>query len=404
MGLALSGGVLASGMGSAASLVINSDHTDPAARESLAAVIEGFENTYPDIKVTWNRFATEGYKSSIRNFLAANPPDIVRWYAGNRMLPFVEAGLFADISDLWQQEEMSDAFPSMASSLTYQDKQWAVPYSYYPWGIYYRADIFEEQGITPPEDWQALLAASRQLKDNGITPFAIGSKALWPAAGWFDYINLRLNGYDFHMQLTRGEADYTDPRVKNVFDHWAELVKPGFYNQNHAALEWQDAVPLFAQGEAAMYLMGSFTVEVMKSAGLEEAQIGLMRFPTIDRDVADAVEAPTEMFATPANAPNPDSARKFLAYVARPDVQAEMNRIAGTLPANRHASVDDSPLTRQATALLSGVESVSQFYDRDVPPRMAKVGMQGFQEFMVRPDQQADILQRLDQMTRRLYR
>ena len=53
------------------------------------------------------------------------------------------------------------------------------------------------------------------MKENGVTPFTIGTKFLWTAAGVFDYLNLRTNGYDVHNALTAGEIKYTDPRIVN---------------------------------------------------------------------------------------------------------------------------------------------------------------------------------------------
>lgn len=46
----------------------------------------------------------EAYKTQIRNILSANPPDIAAWFSGNRMRPYVEAGLFEDVSDIWTGE------------------------------------------------------------------------------------------------------------------------------------------------------------------------------------------------------------------------------------------------------------------------------------------------------------
>ena len=266
----------------AGTLTINTDTSDPAPQKAFQYLIDSFQKANPDIKVKWNKFDHEGYKSAIRNFLTADAPDLANWYAGNRMAPFVKAGLFADVSDVWKDNGLDKQLKSALPSMTIDGKQWGVPYTYYQWGIYYRADIFKKEGIEPPKTWDELLAACKKLKADGITPFAIGTKPLWPAAGWFDYLDLRTNGYEFHMKLTSGEIKYTDPRVKKVFDHWAELVKPGYFVQNAAALDWQDAVPLFAQGKAAMYLMGNFAVDVMKNAGLKEDQIGFIKFPTID--------------------------------------------------------------------------------------------------------------------------
>ena len=46
--------------------------------------------------------------------------------------------------------------------------------------------------------------------------------------------------------------------------------------------------------------------------------------------------------------------------------------------------------------MLSAADGLAQFYDRDSSPEMAKVGMEGFQEFMVKPERIADIREKLD--------
>lgn len=51
-----------------------------------------------------------------------------------------------------------------------------------------------------------LVEACKTLRAADITPIAVGTKPLWPTGGWFDYLDLRTNGYDFHMKLTNGEV------------------------------------------------------------------------------------------------------------------------------------------------------------------------------------------------------
>ena len=43
------------------------------------------------------------------------------------------------------------------------------------------------------------------MQTDGITPIAFGDKDGWPAQGTFDILNLRLNGYDFHVGLMAGK-------------------------------------------------------------------------------------------------------------------------------------------------------------------------------------------------------
>ena len=46
---------------------------------------------------------------------------------------------------------------------------------------------------------------------------------------------------------------------------------------------------------------------------------------------------------------------------------------------------------------------IAQFFDRDAPAEMAKAGMEGFQEFMVKPERLDDILERLEKVRVRVY-
>jgi multiple sugar transport system substrate-binding protein len=391
------------GIAQAGNLVINTDASDPAPKAAFEALVKSFEAAHPDVKVKINTFDHEGFKTSIRNFLSAEPPDVVTWYAGNRMAPFVNAGLFEDVTALWAKEGLNEKLKSAAASMTINGKKWGVPYTYYQWGIYYRKDIFAKHGITPPKTWKELLDASAKLKANKVTPFAIGTKALWPTGGWFDYLNMRVNGYEFHMDLTAGKVPYTDKRVAAVFDRWDELVKPGYFLANHAAIDWQEAIPAFVKGEAAMYLMGNFAVDPMKKGGLTEAQLGFMQFPKIN-DVPMAEDAPMDTLHIPSKAKNKADAMKLLAHAAKADVQTEMNKILGQLPVNKDAKRPDDVYLRDGFSMLSNAYALGQFYDRDAPAEMAKAGMEGFQRYMVKPETRGEMLKRLEDVRQRVYK
>ncbi len=382
-------------------LIINTD-LDPDPLRAWTEAIDGFKAENPDIEVSWNNFDHEAYKTAIRNFLTVDggAPDIANWYAGNRMAPFVEAGLFEDVSDVWEENGLKDSLNSSLASMTIDGKQWGLPYTYYQWGIYYRKDIFADLGIAVPTNWDELMAAQDTLLANDITPFTIGTKYLWTAAGVFDYLNLRTNGYDFHMQLTSGKVAYTDPRVVKVFDLWEQMQ----FIDNHAALDWQQGLTPMVNGEAAMYVMGNFAVEPLRGAGLTNDQLGFMPFPEITAGIPRAEDAPTDTIHIPTKAQNKANARKFLAYMARADVQTQINAVMSQLPVNSDSIVSkDDPILVAGFELLSSASGLAQFYDRDAPAAMAKAGMEGFQEFMVKPERKERILERLEKARQRHY-
>ncbi len=385
-------------------LVITFDDMNPGPKAAFENAIAQFQKENPDINVIANNGDREEHKAAIRNFLIADAPDVTSWYPGNRMRPFVKAGLFEDVSDVWDANNFHEDLAAIKPTMTIGGKQWGVPYSYYQWGVYYRKDIFDENGLSEPTNWAEFKEVCAKLKSKGIAPITIGTKYLWTAAGVFDYINLRTNGYKVHNDLTAGKIKYTDPRIRKTFEYWAELVNAGYFLENHSSMSWQDAVVPFANGEAAMYVMGNFSVDAYKNAGLTYDQIDFFPFPEITPGVPRAEEAPADAFFIPTKAKNKSDAKKWLAFVARPDVQTEWNKTIGQLPINSKAKVADDKFIKQGFETLNSAAGLAQFYDRDAVAEMAAAGMEGFQEFMMKPDRLDKILKRLDKIQAKVYK
>ena len=387
-------------------LTIFSDMSNPAPRAVMEDMVARFGEMHPELEIELTTIDREAYKTQIRNFLTANAPDVANWYAGNRMAPYVNAGLFEDVSDLWEGD-LSEQLASTKGSMTMDGKQWGVPYTYYQWGVYYRKDIYDQFGLSEPADWEAFKANCQTLLDNGIKCFTIGTKFLWTAGGWFDYLNMRTNGFDYHMQLTAGEIPWTDDGVRQTFANWRELIDMGAFIDNHTAYSWQEALPFMVQGDAAAYLMGNFAVAPLREAGLTDDQLDYYQFPSIDPDVALAEDAPTDTFHIPSGAQNKEAAREFLKFVVSADNQTLINGgdALGQLPVNALSSVDDDKFLKEGFTTLSenSPGGIAQFFDRDAPAEMAKIAMEGFQEFMVRPENIDQILDRLTNAQERIY-
>ena len=403
--LALAAALLISGSAFAQQRVLRftTDNNDPAPKAAWEQLVADFEAENPDIDVQMNIMDREGYKTAIRNFLTTDPPDVANWYPANRMKPFVDAGLFMDISDVYKNNGLDTQLASTLPIVTQDGKQWMIPYTYYQWGIYYNKTVYDQVGATVPATWDEFIANCEKFKAAGIDCLTTGTSQLWPAAGIFDYLNLRTNGYEFHKQLTNGEIAWTDDRVRATFAEWAKVVP--YTTANHAAIDWQDAVPLVVQGKAANYVMGNFAVAAFKEGGMTNETLGFMPFPTINPAVPRAEEAPTDAVFIPAGAKNVDDAKKFMAFVARADVQTKLNAALGQLPVNAGSTVGDDPFLKAGFEMLSTTPGgIAQFFDRDAPAEMAKAGMEGFQQFMVQPDQLDAILERLEQVRKQVYK
>lgn len=387
-------------------LVIFSDMSNPAPRAVMEDMVARFGEMHPDLNIELTVIDREAYKTQIRNFLTANAPDVANWYAANRMIPYVEAGLFEDISDLWEGQ-ISEELASTKAALTLDGAQYGVPYTYYQWGVYYRKDIFDQYGLTEPTTWEEELANCQTLLDNGVKCYTIGTKFLWTAGGWFDYLNMRTNGYDFHARLTNGEESWESDEVRATFANWRQLIDMGAFVDDHQTYSWQEALPFMVNGEAAAYLMGNFAVAPLREAGLTDDQIDFYQFVEITPGIPMGEDAPTDTFHIPANASNKEAAREFLRFVVSADNQTLINNGTnlGQLPVNANSSVDDDKFLQQGFDMLSNKApgGIAQFFDRDAPAEMAAVAMEGFQEFMVFPDNLDDILYRLEAAREDIY-
>jgi len=384
----------------AGTIVFNADTSDPQPRAAFEWVVKSFQAANPDVTVTFNVYDHESYKQSIRNWLTSAPPDVVLWYSGTRMRQFSAPGLLADVSDLWTDKEKA-AFGGSVETVTDNGKQYGVPYSYYQWGLFYRKDILDKAGVTSLATWQDLLTACDKLKAAGIEPIDIGTKELWPTAGWFDYIDLRTNGFEFHKKLTDGKVSWEDPKVKSVFAKWRELIDKKCFVKNHTSLAWQESQSLLYQGKSAMMLIGNFITQGFPPEIYDK--MAFTPFPQIVAGVEDAEEAPMESINIPAHAKNIADAKKLLAYMMRPDVQEQVNKIEKQIPANHEASPPDDRFLKAGYELLSRAKYITQFLDRDTSEDLATVAMKGFQEFMVKPDRIDSVLANIERARKRIY-
>jgi multiple sugar transport system substrate-binding protein len=399
--LLLGTSILSASSAFAGTIVLNASVASAPDRDAVNGAVSSFEKLNPDIKVEVNFYDEESNKTAIRNWLTTSPPDIVKWYAGNKMAQFVKPGLLADVSDIWTDEVKAEFGPGMVDSISVAGKQYGMPTSYSTWAIYYRKDLFASAGVQPFNTFDELVASCKAFRAKGITPIALGSKAPWPLAGWFDYIDLRQNGYGFHMDLMNGKTSWTDDKVKTVFADWKKMVDADCFAENHTSLAWREGLALMNQGKAAMMLMGNYLIDSLtpESEPLTEA----MNFPAIDPNVPRAEDAPIETYHIPAKAKNIADAKKFLAYLGQPDVQMQMTQAYHILPANPKAKPPENRLLQQSASLAAGAQSYAQFIDRDTADAVSSVAMTGFQEFLVHPDRLDRILQNIDRAAKRAY-
>jgi multiple sugar transport system substrate-binding protein len=363
---------------------LGSNYSDALPKKALADTVAGYK-TKSGVDVKINTIDHNTFQEQINQYLKGSPDDVFSWFAGYRMQFFAKQGLATDISDAWNDIAggFSDAFK--AASTGEDGKQYFVPFYLYPWAVFYRPSVWKAKGYQVPKTWDDYKALAAQMKKDGIVPIAFADKDGWPAMGTFDYINMRMNGYDFHISLMGGKESWEDAKVKAVFDTWASILP--YVQEGALGRTWQEGAQALQKKQAGMHVLGLFVGNQFTDA--ERQDLDFFPFPEINSQYAqDAVEAPIDGFMVSKKAKNPDGAKAFCKYIASPEAQgtylkSDPNNVA------THKSADTSgytPLQKKAVDIIGGAKQISQFMDRDTRPDFASTVMiQAIQEFLKNP-------------------
>lgn len=366
----------------AVALTIGVMYDNAGDRYNYLEIERNFNQLYPSISVEFIGLTSVKYKLSVSEWLThASGPDIIFWHAGERLMQFVRQGYVENVDELSEQDAWPQKFSAaMLHMVSYQDSVYAVPVSFFQWGIFYNKSVLNQFDIAPPRRWQEFVEACRILKKNGLEPIAIGSVEPWVLAAWFDYINLRLNGLTFHQGLLNGEIPFTDARVIKVFEYWAELINGNYFLSDHQLLKWDSGMPYLFRDLSAFTLIGNFFSSRIPLN--IQAKIGFMPFPEIVPENNGFEEAPMDIFFIRASSKNKEDAKKFLSYLSRADAQTKYNQLNGGFPPNNRSQVSDNVFNPAGLSLLRNAKGLSQYFDRDSIEGFSTPALQIFAEFM----------------------
>jgi multiple sugar transport system substrate-binding protein len=249
--------------------------------------------------------------------------------------------------------------------------------------------VFQQHSYKVPTNWDDFKALAVQMQKDGLTPMAMADKDGWPAQGTFDILNLRLNGYQFHVELCTGKQKWTDPRVASVFKKWAELTP--YYNAGLAGMTWQQGADLVVQKKAGMYLLGLFVSQQFTAVGQADLDdLDFFPFPDLGTqyDAEKALDAPIDIMMVSKKSPTLSKdlgqAKAYLEFWAKGSTQLLMyKQNPGAIPTANDADQSTfAPLTKKAAQIVSQAKRITQFFDRDSRPDFA--GPNGMQSFLLK--------------------
>jgi multiple sugar transport system substrate-binding protein len=393
--LAACGGDEGGGEGSL--LTIGSNASDELTKNAYGEAFNKFaeESGY---EVAINTVDHNTFQQQINTYLQGQPDDVFTWFAGFRMRFFAEKGLATPFSDVWEESLNANYSEAFKLASTGNDgEQYFVPFIFYPWAIFYRPSVFADKGYTVPTTLAELKDLAAAMEADGMVPFGFGNDGGWPAMGTFDYLNLRTNGYQFHVDLMAGQESWESDQVKQVFATYAELLP--YHQPGALGRTWQDAAASMYTGNSGMYLLGLFVGDALTAEQRED--LDFFPFPEINPAYGrESVEAPIDGFMISKEPDNLEAAKAMMAFMGTGVAQDYYTAVNPNwlATANDATTSGYTPLQNKALELIGSASNIAQFLDRDTDPGFASevVGV-ALTEFINDPSGVNDILTSIEE-------
>lgn len=365
-------------------ITFGSNYSDEAPKAAFASLTQQ-ATAKTSVQVTVNTTDHNTFQNNISNYLQGTPDSLATWFAGYRLQFFAAQGLLTPIDDVWDKigGNFNDAAKNLSKGL--DGHYYLVPIYNYPWVVFYNKSVFQQKGYQVPSTWDDYVTLAKRMKNDKLVPLAFADKDGWPALGTFDILNLRINGYDYHIKLMKHEVPWTDPGVTKVFDQWREIMP---YMQSAAnGRAWQDAAKALENKKAGMMFQGSNQVAAnYDPKNLDD--LDFFVFPTIDPQWGtDFMDAPTDGFIMPKKGKNQAAVKKVLEYIGTPEAETEFLKtdhwdvgLANGLIAPTYNAIQ-----KKSVAEIAKCKNVSQFMDRDTVPDMANAMIKLIQQFIDEP-------------------
>ncbi len=230
----------------------------PEAAAYFEQVEEAFNATHDDIKLTISS-PNDATTIMRTRFIREDYPDIIGIGGDINYSYYVDAEILADVSDYEGLEDINEAYIDILENLEIVPTEgiYGVPYVANAAGILYNKDMFEEYGWEIPETWDELIELCEEIQAEGILPFYYGFRDTWTCLAPWNALAVCLAPDDTCQQVNAGETTFSE-EYQETAEKLLQLVSYG--PDDPIAYGYNDACTAFANGESAMYPIGSYAV------------------------------------------------------------------------------------------------------------------------------------------------
>jgi multiple sugar transport system substrate-binding protein len=296
--------------------------------DEMNAVIAEFTALHPNITVTPEYVAYDALHDKIATGMAAgqSPFDIMLvddiWFP-----EFAEAGWLKDVSDQIPADMKADSSPAAWDIVSYDGKQWGLPWLLDQLYLYYNADMLQQAGFdAPPTTWEEMMTMAQAMHDQGIvdSPIVMAWAQIEAAITEFVAFLYGNNGQFFD---DAGNPVFNSPEAVAVLQWMVDGLKSGLVNPASTTYGEEDIRNTMSAGKAAFGINWTYMLDLAnnpdESTVAGQIQMALMPVFQAGKDagIVSSTNNGSMGFAVSAGSEHADAAFQFIEYLTSKDVQ-----------------------------------------------------------------------------------
>ena len=300
----------------------------------IKPLIEKFESENPGIKVKFEEVGWDGFWQKLPIAISSGEvPDVVT--TGLMWAPEYKAsGAYLDVMPL--SEGMINGVPfeevlpkGSLDAARDGESVYGIPYDFDAYALYYRADLFEEAGITEiPGTWEELAEAFKAVSDPATGRYGVLMSSEW--SSWDPYLYAFGGTYldeDGKAAFNSPEAVASIEFMKQMLDDESALL---------LTADTGDTTTLVKSEQAASFINGPYMMGVLRTSAPELSGMWkVAKLPTYDGNFGTHIGG--VHLSIMKDAQHPEEAWKFVEFLSRTDNAITIWTSSGAAPAQLEA-------------------------------------------------------------------
>lgn len=342
-------------------------HYKPEAVDVFEQLEEEFNSTHDDIRLTISS-PNDAMTVLKTRFVREDYPDILGIGGDINYSYFIDSDILADVSDYEGLSQINPAYVEILEGLEFvpTDGTYGVPYVANAAGVLYNRAMFKEHGWEIPKTWEELMTLCEEIQKEGILPFYFGFKDTWTCLAPWNSLAVDLAPADVCKQVNAGNATFSE-EYREVAEKMLELIKYG--EEGPFAYGYNDACTAFANGQSAMFAIGSYAIPQIKSVNPDMDIDSFVMPGSSDADGNTLNSGVDLMFAVTEECENKEAAYEVIDFLlADENVQAYLDD-QNAVP----CKTGDFTLAPNLDGMKSYIESgnMTDYQDHYYPAEMA---------------------------------